>query len=117
MEIERIGILDDVLPEDYLELDKGVFVKNLSELIEALRKMSDEDFSIHVYKKHNDFAEWLAEAYWDDNLAGKVLKIRDRVKMVKFLESVLSKGEKGRYKKIGKVRRKGDVLKTISKLE
>lgn len=116
MEIERIGILDDVLSEDYLELSDGVVVKSLKNLIEALEEMSDEDFGLHVYGNHNDFAEWVLEAYWDDDLTGKLLKIRDRKKMVVVLKKVLEKAEKKRYKKIGKVGRKRDILKEIGGL-
>jgi hypothetical protein len=117
MEIERIGILDDVFPEDFLELNGGIVVKNLGELVVALEKMSDEDFGMHVYGEQNDFAEWVMEAYWDDKLAGKLLSISDRRKMIKFLKDVLNKAEKGKYKKIGKISKKKDVLREIGSLE
>ena len=116
MKIERAGVLDDVLEEDYLELSGGIVVKNLKDLIVVLGEMSDEDFGLHVYGGHNDFAEWVLEAYWDDDLTGKLLKVRDRKKLIAVLEKDLEKAEKKRHKKIGKMRNQRDVLKEIGGL-
>ncbi len=113
MKIEHGGVLDDVLPEDCLELSSGEVVGNLWELIGSLESMNDEDFSLHVYGDHNDFAEWFLEAHWNEDLAGKVLGIRNRRKMIKFLKRVLAKAEKERFESGGK----GRVLKRIGEME
>lgn len=114
MEIERTGFLKDVLPEDFLELSDGEVVKNLKGLVVALEGMNDEDFGLHVYGEQNDFAEWIMEAYWDEDLAGKVLGIRDKKKMVKFFGKVLKKAEKGNRIVVPK---RKDVLGKIGELE
>jgi len=112
MKIENRGLLSDVLPEDCFELSNGEVVGNLRELIVALKKMNDEEFSLHVYGEQNDFAEWIIEGFWNENLAGKILGIKDRKKMIKFLEKVLKKAEKERFFS----KKKKDVLNKISEM-
>jgi hypothetical protein len=112
MKIDRNGILEDVLPEDYLELGNGKVVRNLKGLADAMETMNDGDFGLHVYGEQNDFAEWVLEGYWDESLAGKILGIRDRKKMIRLLRKVLKKAEKERFEKGGKK----DVLKKIGKM-
>ena len=112
MELERTSILEDVLPEDYLELSTGKVVKNLRELVVMLEGLSEEDFSLHVYGDQNDFAEWIMEAYWDEKLTGKVLGVRDKGKMVKILKKALKIADRERFVS-GK---KNDVLNRIGKM-
>ena len=117
MEIEHNGVLKDVLPEDLLELGDGKIVKNLRELVVMLEAMSNEDFGLHVYGEQNDFAEWILEAYWDERLTGKILGIRDRVKMISFLRKVLRKAEKEQGLKIVAPGKKQDILKSIGEIK
>ncbi len=113
MRLDRIGILNDVLPEDYLELSNGNVICNLRDLVLTLDKMSEEDFGLHVYREQNDFAEWVMEAYWDEKLASKILGISDKKKLIRFLGKILKKAEKKRFENGGK----GDVLRRIGKIE
>jgi len=112
MEIKCNGILNDVLPEDFLELGDGKIVRNLRDLVIALDRMKEEDFRLHVYGEQNDFSEWILEGYCDEGLARKVLAIRDKGKMIKLLRKVLEKVERERFEKGGKK----DVLKKISEM-
>jgi len=116
MEIERFDFLDDVLPEDFLELGDGGVIKNLKELVDVLERMDDEDFSLHVYRDHNDFAEWVLEAYWDENLVARILGAKSRKKLVKVLKRALSEAKKGRGLKIKRRLKKGQVLRDIGDL-
>lgn len=89
MGIGSVNLSENVLPEDYLELSKGNVVKNLKELVVALRKMTMEIFKLHVTRSTNDFAEWILEGYNDEKLAKKVLKTTDKSKIIKILESAI----------------------------
>ena len=112
MKLEKSCVLDDVLEEDYLELSSGAVVRNLRELVLALGAMSEEDFALHVYGEQNDFAEWILEGYWDEGLAGKILKIKKRGVLIRILEKILREAEKKRFES-------GDrnaVLKKIGKM-
>lgn len=115
MEIEKRQIWENVLSEDYLELSDGRTVKNIVELMGALSVMSEADFRLHVYDKQNDFAEWIMEAYWDEKLAGNLLKIRDRKKMLSFLRKVVADAKKKGGLKIVKPKRK-NVLQDIGEM-
>lgn len=110
MDLEGSKLLEEVLPEDYLKLTGGVIVRSLSELVEALGKLSDEEFGLYVYGEHNDFAEWILEAYWDDELTGKILGIRDRKKMVRFLKRVLKRAERESVLRIEAPKSKKNIL-------
>ena len=112
MEIEGNRLWENVLPEDYLELSDGSIVENLSELIDALEGMDKSDFVLHVYGNHNDFAEWILEAYWDENLAGNILGVRDKKKIIRILKKALVEAEKNRVSKIVLPAKKG-ILKDI----
>jgi hypothetical protein len=116
MEIRRIGLLDEVFPEDYLKLGNGGVVRSLRELALALEAMSDKDFRFYVYANHNDFAGWIMEAYWDEKLAGKVLSTRSRAKTVKILKKALARAEKERRDE-KKIRGKKDILRQIGEME
>lgn len=109
MKINGKSLLEDVLPEDYLEVGKDVTVKNLRDLVEVLRSLSDDEFGLYVYGEHNDFAEWILEAYWNKELATKIIGIRDRKKMIRALEKFLGKAEKRRFSES----KKKDVLEKI----
>jgi len=112
MEIEGNGLCGEVLREDYLELPDGRIIKNMVGLIEALKEMNDEEFSLHVSRHYNDFAEWILEAYGEEELAGKIGKIKNRGRMIKLLCKVLDKAERGRFDR-GK---KGETLKKIGEM-
>jgi len=117
MNIEQNDILDDVLPEDYLKLSNEILIKNLSDLIHALDKMSKDDFALHVYGNNNDFAEWILESYWDDSLTGKVLRIKNKAKLSSFLKKVLEKAKKKSSMRIESPKRKKNVLKILRDVE
>jgi len=114
MELEKNKLLEKVLPEDYLKLAGGVVVRSLGELVVALEALSDEEFKLYVYGEHNDFAEWILEAYWDDRLTGKILGIRHRAKMVKFLKQVLKRAERESVLRIEAPSSKKNILGTLS---
>ena len=89
MGIGSVSLDENVLPEDYLELSKGNVVRNLKELVDALKKMKTEVFRLHVTRSTNDFAEWILEGYNDERLAKKILKTTDKSKIIRLLESAI----------------------------
>lgn len=111
MGIGSVGLYDSVLSEDYLELTNGLVVKNLQELIDALKKMNNDNFALHVTKNRNDFAEWILEAYNDERLTQKLLGTKEKNKTIKILENVLK--ENSKIRKIENPKSKKDVLKNI----
>lgn len=111
MEIKDRDLWEDVFPEDYLELSSGEVVKNLVELVEALREMDMDSFRLHVYGSQNDFSDWILEAYGNNPLAKRVRRIRGKDKLVKFLSGVLNNA------RIDSPKRKKDILERIGRIE
>jgi hypothetical protein len=80
-----------LVPEDHFLIihEKGIIIKDVQDLAEALRKLSDEDY-LKLVKPTNVFSNWLR-----DNLKAKVLASRirkkSREKTIKTLESYLNK--------------------------
>jgi len=99
MSIGSVGITENVLQEDCLDLSNGILVKSLKELVAALKKMNSDAFELHVTKNRNDFAEWILEAYNDEKLAKKILRNLDKRRIIKILESALETAPKLRIEK------------------
>lgn len=121
MSIGSVGITEDVLPEDYLDLSNGVYVKNIKELISNIKKMDKETFGLYVTKSRNDFAEWILEAYNEERLAKKILGITDKTRIIRALESALKNYDKkkivGHDMKIREPDNKKTALKRIGEVK
>lgn len=113
MEIESYGAWDDVLPEDYLELPDGSVVKNLMGLIDMLKRISKEDFLLHVSGENNDFAYWIMDAYGDEELSEKIRKARTRKRIIAVLHDAVKNSERYSSKKIRAPGRKKGILKIL----
>ncbi|MCK4997488.1 hypothetical protein KAS08_04235 [Candidatus Pacearchaeota archaeon] len=117
MAIGGIGLFEDVMPEDYLELSNGVIVKNLSELVDALGKMDKNDFELHVTKSRNDFAEWILEAYNDEKLTRKLLGAIDKEKNLRILKDVVKNTESKKVNRINMPKNKKSILKNLEGID
>ena len=117
--VKRMKLDEDVLEDDYLDLTTGDSVKNIPELIGALDGMTDEEFSHHVSKNHNDIEDWIFEAYSEEELAKRVKKIRKRKKMSLFLQKVLEEEREnvGSVQKVVCLRKKKDILAEIGSVK
>lgn len=80
------GRVIDAKPEHYFRLRDGRVVKNLSELVEALRNMSDDVFRHHVNSDRNDFYNWIRDIFKDGVLAHRVRNSRTQQKMASVIE-------------------------------
>ncbi len=114
MDLEDYRILEQVLPEDYLKLSSGEFIKSLPELVENLDKMGDDVFEFHVYGDNNDFSEWILDVYGDEKLSEKVRKIKKKKDILKILKVELDKYRKNRTLKIDIPKNKKDILEILS---
>lgn len=69
-------------------------VKNLKELVEALKTMSDDVFKHHVTNERNDFSNWIRDIIEDKGLADSISKVKNQKKIGKIIEKKLKKIEK-----------------------
>jgi len=91
MTLGNLHLSQEVPEDEVLELANEVRVRSALELLEALKEMNSETFEHHVSEHHNDFAEWILEQYYDEDLFKKMLLIKTKEKLVKLLESELKK--------------------------
>ena len=56
----------------------GRVLKNIAELEQALRNMSDSTYLYHVNGKKNDFYNWVKYVFRDNKLASEIKKSRNR---------------------------------------
>ena len=56
----------------------GRILKNLSELAEAMKTMSDDTFAYHCNPEKNDFTNWIRDIVGDAGLAGELSGVRKR---------------------------------------
>lgn len=66
--------LEDVPQDKVFWCHDGRVVKNLDELVVALREMSEETFCYHVTMDKNDFSDWVREVIGDVTLAKELQK-------------------------------------------
>ena len=84
----RDKALADCKPEEAFWLNNGNIVRNIYELIDALKFCSYEDFIYHVnmdnYK--NDFAKWILETLGDVELAERLKFCMAKDRYIDILE-------------------------------
>jgi len=87
--------LDDV-PEDKRFLcQDGRELKNLFDLVVAIREMADETFFAHVGENKNDFANWVRDVVGDEDLSKTLRETKGRDEISEKLAGRISqlKGE------------------------
>ena len=91
---EAAKYLDDVDARYFFYLTSGQYLKNVKELSSALENMSDHVFNFHVNSQKNDFYNWVKDVIKDDQLAGSIKDVRQRVAMAKKINQRISKIER-----------------------
>lgn len=61
--------LGDVTTEKRFWSVDGRYLKNLTELKDALQSMADETFSVHSNEAKSDFSNWVRDVIGDEKLA------------------------------------------------
>ena len=78
-------------PHHYFVLKSGRVLKDINELVGALRNMSNEDFEHHVTPEKNDFADWVRHVYEEGDLADKISIKDDKRDIKRLLEKAHKK--------------------------
>lgn len=64
-------------------------LRNLKDLAESLKNMSDETFGFHVNGEKNDFAAWVREILLDKKMASELTRAKSRTTSLKKVEARL----------------------------
>lgn len=79
-------------PQDQLFwVNDGPVVKNLRELINALKKITREQFDFHTKRDGNDFARWIRDVLRQGPLATKIRRIKTKEGLANAIENYLKK--------------------------
>jgi len=82
-------ILSDCLPEKAFYLSNGAYLRNIHELLDALKHMDDATFNSHVSKQKNDFFFWIRDVINDPDLADKINSAKKRPEFITLIEKRL----------------------------
>jgi hypothetical protein len=72
-------------PEYSFWINNGPVVCSVAELRDALRVMSDDQYSYHTVRNGNDFAAWIRDCMGDAALAERVARAGTRTDAVRVL--------------------------------
>jgi len=72
-------------------VNNGPALRNVKDLSDALKSMSEDSYSYHVNAEKNDFANWVLNALKDETLASKLSKAKTLKSATKAVDDRLKK--------------------------
>ena len=86
--------MKNVHPEKKFYFKNGMTAQNLSELVQGIQQMNDEEFKHHVNDEKNDFARWIKDVVEDHELAKKVDYEKDQKAIIEIVTERINRLEK-----------------------
>jgi hypothetical protein len=86
LENASMGDVYEIEPEKFFRMKDGKVLKDLKELLFALRDCSHDTFNAHKNHKGNDFSDWIRHAFRNDYLAGRIQIAKTKEEAVAVLE-------------------------------
>ena len=86
-------------PEKVFWLRDGRTLKNITEMLNALKKMDDGLFKYHVNEQKNDFANWIKDIFKQVELAQKIAPILEKGTYIAMIEETITPKKKVSKKK------------------
>jgi len=81
--------LSDVEQGTEFHLVTGQSIKNIYELVGALKELSKENFSYHCNNDKDDFATWIIEALHNNTIGHILMRIKEQKKYVRAIEKAV----------------------------
>jgi len=95
VDINKVEIfLKDADSKESFWVNNGPVVRNVYELVSALKNMDDAKFAHHVHDDKNDFSDWVRNVLKDIKLADSLLKEKDKDSAIREIQSRISFMEK-----------------------
>jgi hypothetical protein len=82
--------LANVPEENVFRCGNGHILRNMKELAEELKTMSEESYTFHANKQKNDFANWVRDIIKDERLAADLQKTPKQSQAAKLVASRIS---------------------------
>ena len=79
----------EIKPEEYFRLGNGRILKNLNELLNALKSMNEETLKFHVNEQKNDFGNWVKYVFKDEELTNSIFNSKTKEDIIKAIEAKL----------------------------
>ncbi|MBR9675929.1 hypothetical protein GOV05_02900 [Candidatus Woesearchaeota archaeon] len=102
LKIDELKDLFDLKEEEKREREEGLVgereafilrnnqkITSLSELLEELKNMSDEEFTSYVTQEKNDFAGWILNVFYNKKLSEDLKLRKNKKEMIEVLEEHL----------------------------
>jgi len=83
------SLLDDVPAGQEFWCKDGRVMKNMEELDEALKEMSDDTFKYHANKEKNDFSNWVRDCIGDVTLSRALARITTKATAIRKVDARL----------------------------
>ena len=80
------GKLHGIEPNEYFRMCNNTIVRDIKELINALKGANDAIFRTHVNDEKNDLSSWIRHVFKNDYLADKMLDTQSKDETIKILE-------------------------------
>jgi len=71
-------LFKNTIPEHHFKLLNGIELKNVVDLADSLKHMSDDVFYSHVDEHKNDFSNWVRDIYSAEELANALSKCKNQ---------------------------------------
>ncbi len=116
-EIDRGRKLFSDVPQEYrFWLSDGREIRNLNELLAALKTMKDDTFSYHVNREKNDFSNWVKDVLQDKKLADAMRNARKKEDTIAVLLNRKAAHEKAeKQQKATEMKSKMEIEQAIQK--
>jgi len=72
-------------------VNNGPALRNIKDLSDALKNMSEDSFAYHVNDEKNDFANWTMNALKDETLSTKLSKTKTLKAAIKAVDDRIKK--------------------------
>ncbi|MBU0470270.1 MAG: ABC transporter permease [Nanoarchaeota archaeon] len=95
-----------ITKENYFKLRDGTDLKDKNDLLEALKKMDDEEFRHYVNKENNEIALWIKETFKEKKLARLIKKLKNRESIIDALHENLDITPEEKFQEEEKIKKK-----------
>lgn len=112
-----LPINGDVVPEHAFVFQGRGSVKNIYEMIDAVRKASTTDYAHHVNAEKNDIAAWIGGAYDNRKLAEEIIRASNRFELIRVLEQATKATEHEVTKKVKKATSAPDIKSVAEQID
>lgn len=76
----------ELAPEQFFYSSDGKILKNVRDLVRALKKIDKDSFNHHVSDERNDFSNWINDIIRDRKLAERIRDVRNPKEMAKIID-------------------------------